>query len=102
VRAAPVEGNPPPGLAFAVELLEREGALDALGRALESAARGDGRFVLLPGEAGIGRLRAARAPSGDAVARAAGRGLFARLALLRQLLEQHAEVASIAEVIGVA
>jgi hypothetical protein len=70
------------------------GALDVLGRALKSAARGDARFVLLPGEAGIGTVRAARVPSRDAVARAAGRRLFARLALLRQLLEQHAEVAA--------
>ena len=38
-----------------VELLEREGALADLGRALESARTGAGRFVVVSGEAGGGK-----------------------------------------------
>ena len=38
-----------------MELLERDGALAALAGAHESAARGEGRFVLITGEPGIGK-----------------------------------------------
>src|SRR3954447_18690506 len=38
-----------------MELLERDGALDALSGALASAARGEGRAVLVSGEPGIGK-----------------------------------------------
>src|SRR3954452_19137615 len=39
----------------AVELLERDGALEALARARADAARGNGRVVLVTGEPGIGK-----------------------------------------------
>jgi DNA-binding CsgD family transcriptional regulator/tetratricopeptide (TPR) repeat protein len=38
-----------------VELLEREGALAALGEARDAAARGEGRLVFVTGEPGIGK-----------------------------------------------
>ena len=38
-----------------MELLERDGALEAVGGALDEAASGTGRVVLVAGEAGIGK-----------------------------------------------
>ena len=48
---------PPPS----AELLDREDALGALGRALAAARRGAGRLVLISGEAGIGKTALVRA-----------------------------------------
>ena len=38
-----------------MDLLERDVAMRQLGAALENAARGEGRAVLISGEAGIGK-----------------------------------------------
>jgi predicted ATPase len=43
------------------ELLEREAPLDGLRAALADAARGEGRIVLVAGEAGIGKTSVVRA-----------------------------------------
>src|SRR4051794_31068732 len=50
-----------------VDLLERDAALAALGEALASAGRGEGRMVSVSGEPGIGKTSLVRRFTGDVI-----------------------------------
>jgi len=57
-------GHDAPVRTFSRTILEREGALSTLQVALDDALAGGGRFVLLFGEAGIGKTSVVRAFQG--------------------------------------
>jgi DNA-binding SARP family transcriptional activator len=70
-RSADASEHRAPGAAHDTTLLGRSGELEALDRALEAAARGDGRVVTVLGEAGMGKCRLV----GELITAAAGRGV---------------------------
>src|SRR5262249_20757863 len=63
-------GSPSPAYASGVQLLEREAELSALEECIASADQGEGRLVVISGEAGVGKtslVRELRSSSGSNV-----------------------------------